>query len=64
LNILATAPSALESAKHELGITDNSVFEKWLLEEREYLQGLKSEPQDEALEMEYCSRLFALQVSE
>ena len=64
LNILANAPPTLENAKKELGVTDNSVFEKWLLEEREYLQGLKLEPQEEVLEMEYCQRLFALQACE
>jgi len=39
------------------------MFKKWLSEEREYLQGLKTEPVVETLEMEYCQRLLTLQAS-
>jgi len=64
LDILKNTPAILSKAKHELGVEDDAVFETWLAQEQEYLQGLKKEPPNETLEMEYCQRLVALQASE
>lgn len=43
---------------------NESVFEEWLIEEREYLQGLRKEPEQETLQMEYWQKLVNLQGSE
>jgi hypothetical protein len=48
----------------DLGITDDKVFKTWIQEERTYLQGLKKEPVDETLQMEYYQRLINLWASE
>jgi hypothetical protein len=48
----------------DLGITDESVFETWLDEERAYLQGLQKEPEEETLQMEYWQKLVDLRASE
>lgn len=42
------------------GISDTSIFSDWLDEERQYLQGLKQEPAQDSLEMEYYQRLAGL----
>lgn len=41
------------------GILDPAVFSTWLEEEREFLEGLKKEPEDETLEIEYYQKLTA-----
>jgi hypothetical protein len=48
----------------DLRITDDRVFETRIQEERTYLQGLKKEPVDETLQMEYYQRLINLWASE
>jgi hypothetical protein len=48
----------------DLGISDASVFEAWLVEERTYLQGLKKEPAEETLQIEYYQKLVNLWASE
>ena len=48
----------------DLQILDDSVFETWLMEEREYLQGLRKESEEETLQMEYWQKLVNLQGSE
>ncbi len=42
------------------GIANTAVFYTWLREEKEYLQGLKQEPLQETLEMDYYQRLVVL----
>ena len=37
----------------DMGIPTVDIFEDWLKEEREYLQGLKTEPEAETLQMKY-----------
>ena len=64
LDILSSGPSALAQAMTDLGITDAGVFEKWLDEERVYLEGLQKEPVTETLEMEYYQKLVNLHASE
>lgn len=41
------------------GISDPSVFNIWLEEERLYLEGLKREPVQDTLEMDYYRRLMS-----
>jgi hypothetical protein len=48
----------------DLGIADVGVFDGWLAEEREYLLGLKREPEIETLQMEYYQKLVNLWASE
>lgn len=59
LDLLKGGP-ALESMMEDLGITDASVFNVWLEEEREYLQGLAKEPVVETMQMEYYQKLVDL----
>jgi len=61
---LDSGPQALAQAMLDLGIADESVFETWLDEEREYLQGLQKEPEEETLQMEYWQKLVDLRASE
>lgn len=49
---------------HDMGISDVGVFEAWLDEEKVYLQGLKTEPEEETLQMEYYQKLINLRASE
>ncbi|KAF7979794.1 hypothetical protein HWV62_40842 [Athelia sp. TMB] len=60
LDILKHYPAALEISKAALGIAGESPFESWLAEEKEYLRGLKKEPPQETLTMEYHQRLTHL----
>jgi hypothetical protein len=64
LDILSSGPSALAQVMTDLGIADAGVFEKWLDEERVYLEGLQKEPITETLEMEYYQKLVNLHASE
>ena len=48
----------------DLGIEDDSVFETWLAEEKEYLLGLSKEPLVETMEMEYYQKLVNLKASQ
>ena len=47
----------------DMGIATADVFEDWLVEEREYLQGLKMEPEAETLHMEYYQKLINFHAS-
>lgn len=49
--------SLLRSTMKTQGISDVTIFDSWLQEEREYLKGLKQEPEQDTLEMEYYRRL-------
>ena len=49
---------------HDMSITTVEVFDDWLHEEREYLQGLTMEPEPETLQMEYYQKLINLHASE
>lgn len=44
----------------DLKLTDESIFEHWLDEEKVYLEGLTQEPGDETLHMEYWQKLVNL----
>lgn len=47
----------------DLKVADETVFERWLEEEKVYLQGLVQEPVDEMLQMEYWKTLANLAAS-
>ena len=64
LDILDDGPRALKQAMLDLNISDEKVFEDWLEEKKAYLQGLRAEPQEETLQMEYWQKLVNLQGSE
>ena len=48
----------------EMAVSTIDVFKDWLIKEREYLQGLKVEPEAETLQMEYYQKLVNFQASE
>ncbi|KAH7908465.1 hypothetical protein BJ138DRAFT_993211, partial [Hygrophoropsis aurantiaca] len=57
LDILYDGQHTLPRLMHELGITSTAVFEEWLEEEKVYLQSLRTEPEEETLQMEYLQKL-------
>jgi hypothetical protein len=57
LRILEDSPAILARIMVDMDIPNVEVFEHWLDEEREYLQGLKTEPVVETLHMEYYQKL-------
>jgi hypothetical protein len=64
LDILKDSPKVLARIMYDMGISDVGVFEEWLDEEKVYLQGLKTEPEEETLQMEYYQKLINLWASE
>lgn len=48
----------------DLEIGDPATFNKWLEEEKTYLEGLTKEPEEETLQVEYYQKLLALWGSE
>jgi len=63
LGILKDSPKTLARIMLDMGISSVDVFEDWLKEEREYLQGLKTEPEVETLQMEYFQKLVNFHAS-
>ncbi|KIK40552.1 hypothetical protein CY34DRAFT_24782 [Suillus luteus UH-Slu-Lm8-n1] len=63
LDILNNGQINLSRVMQDLDITDVSVFNQWITNEKEYLQGLKSEPEQETLQMEYWQKLVNLAAS-
>ncbi|KAG1837203.1 hypothetical protein C8R48DRAFT_751645 [Suillus tomentosus] len=57
LDILNDGNTTLPKLMQDLRLTDKSIFECWLEEEKTYLQGLTREPEDETLQMEYWQKL-------
>jgi hypothetical protein len=47
----------------DLGLTDESIFDHWLEEEKVYLQGLTQEPEHKTLQIEYWQKLVNLTAS-
>lgn len=64
VDILDDGQELLVHAMWELDISDISVFEEWLKEEKTYLVGLKQEPEEETLQMEYWQALVDLETAE
>jgi hypothetical protein len=60
-DILATQPQALATMMVALNIPSEETFRQWHMEERQYLQSLKKEPEREVLEFEYLKNLMRLQ---
>jgi PIN domain nuclease of toxin-antitoxin system len=63
LKIIEETPKLIARTMKDLGISDVSVFEIWIEEERTYLQGLKKEPAEETLQMDYYQKLVNLWAS-
>lgn len=63
LDILSTEP-ALKKQMQDQQIYTPTIFDKWLSKEREYLQGLRKEPMQETLLMEYWQKLVNLSHSQ
>ncbi|KAI6027273.1 hypothetical protein BKA83DRAFT_4576942 [Pisolithus microcarpus] len=63
LTIIHDSKTILPSLKRDLSIDDDSIFYKWLEEEKEYLEGLSHEPPEETLHMEYWQRLGKFEAS-
>jgi hypothetical protein len=51
----------LQETMASMGIASRSVFETWLTSEKEYLESLSKEPEEETLSMEYYQKLVNLQ---
>jgi hypothetical protein len=64
LDILANGEAILLKVMEDLGVEDESTFERWLEDEKVYLKGLMREPKDETLHMEYWQRLVNLRASQ
>ncbi|KAG1900426.1 uncharacterized protein F5891DRAFT_1128589 [Suillus fuscotomentosus] len=64
LDILNDGDTTLPKLMQDLGLADESIFERWLEEEKTYLQGLTREPEDETLQMEYWQKLVNFTASE
>ena len=47
----------------DMDTSNVDVFEDWLKAEREYLQGLKTEPEPETVQMEYYQKLLNFHAS-
>lgn len=60
LDILQSEVLLLEMMEKR-GITGPAIFRAWLDEEKSYLSGLKSEPPEETLEIDYYESLVRLQ---
>ncbi len=63
LDILQSEVLLLEMMEKR-GITDPVIFRTWLDEEKSYLSGLRSEPPQETLEIDYYESLVRLQKSQ
>lgn len=48
----------------DMGILGVEVFNEWLDKEKVYLEGLKTEPEEETLQMEYYQKLINFRASE
>lgn len=59
LKILATEDDLLANMEAR-GISDASVFDEWLEEERTYLKSLKREPEEEGIKLDYFQKLIEL----
>jgi Kyakuja-Dileera-Zisupton transposase len=64
LGILENSPKILARIMIDMGISSVDVFDNWLDEEKEYLLGLKTEPEAETLQMEYYQKLINFCASE
>jgi hypothetical protein len=63
LGILKNSPTTLARIMLDMNIPTVDVFSDWLNEKKEYLQGLKTEPEAETLQMEYYQKLVNFHAS-
>jgi hypothetical protein len=54
----------LSKIMQDLDIADVSLFDHWITDKKEYLQGLRSELEEETLQMEYWQKLVNLSASQ
>lgn len=64
LGIISDGEINLKKLMQDMHIPDEAVFEQWLEDERDYLHGLRSEPEHETLQMEYWQKLVNLAASQ
>jgi hypothetical protein len=64
LKIIGEMPKLIVWTMKDLRISDVSVFKIWIEEEWTYLQGLKKEPAEETLQINYYQMLVNLWASE
>ncbi|KIK22288.1 hypothetical protein PISMIDRAFT_11754 [Pisolithus microcarpus 441] len=62
--IIEEGKKTLPCIMDDLGITDVSVFRRWLSEENEYLTARSCEPEEETLQMEYWQKLVNMDASQ
>lgn len=63
LGILSGEAAFIKQMRDQ-GVSNTSVFQDWLAEERVYLEGLSREPLTESLTMEYWQKLVNLGASQ
>jgi hypothetical protein len=63
LHILKDSLKTLACIMLDMGISNADIFKGWLKEKWEYLQGLKTEPEAETLQMESYQKLINLHAS-
>ncbi|KAI6002559.1 hypothetical protein EDC04DRAFT_2871863 [Pisolithus marmoratus] len=63
LRIIHDSKTILPNLKHDLSIDNDTIFHRWLEEEKKYLEGLTHKPLEETLQMEYWQKLGKLEVS-
>lgn len=63
LEILANGEAVLPKVMEDLRVEDESVFDRWLEDEKIYLKGLIRELEEEMLQMEYWQRSDNLNTS-
>ncbi|KAF8572835.1 hypothetical protein K439DRAFT_1625499, partial [Ramaria rubella] len=61
---IASIPDQLQDSMQVLNIPSEVTFEVWQHEEREYLKGLKHEPEGDVLKMEYLETLIKLHTAD
>ncbi|KAI6012935.1 hypothetical protein PISMIDRAFT_14604 [Pisolithus microcarpus 441] len=63
LDTICECEITLPGLMKEQNVPNEQVFEKWLVEEKAYLEQLSHEPPEEMLQMEYWEQLIKLTAS-
>ncbi|KAI6133426.1 hypothetical protein EDD16DRAFT_1699533 [Pisolithus croceorrhizus] len=63
LDTICECETTLPGLMKEQDMSNKQVFEKWLVEEKAYLEQLSHEPPEEMLQMEYWEQLIKLTAS-
>ncbi|EIW82713.1 hypothetical protein CONPUDRAFT_163795 [Coniophora puteana RWD-64-598 SS2] len=64
LNTIKTSRATVTNLMSDLNVTDTAEFERWLEDEKVYLEALQQEPVEESLRMEYWQRAVNLKAYE